>query len=411
VRFFVATAAATDYSGVGCRCERWYGWATRRSTPAATYFARQLTVAEVGDNRTVSAIPCPQAARSPGTKVLPPSPVVNIVTDEPVIPLQNLVADALPAALVDQSITWPYHLPSFNGVDCLWWSMLVRSMYAADDSWLRRVASWAGPVARLSFVGRANPASQGYGLVELTDSVLIVIPGTSSEAEALTYFLTHSLRLLYTAAEGWQINATWAGRGSQVLLGYTAWATGRPFKPVIIVGHSSGAAYGAYCAYALFSDAQHPFTLVTFGAPIWGTESLKSQYVLNGELPKTVDFINPNDLVPTIPPPWAAVDLLFPLLYAFVNRPSYKRINTPLQLGSTSGPVQVQQPLTLDAIVNAIRTLVTGGGIDVQHATATYTAAADTWAGNDPSIAANQLTPAYNSLKTILADMNAAGLY
>lgn len=359
----------------------------------------------------MSSNPCPQAARAPGYTPPPLPPLGYFVTDEPVLPLPTFVSNALPDALVDQSITWPYHLPSFNGLDCLWWSMLVRSMYGGDATWLTRVASWAGPVKRVQFTGRVQPATQSVGLVELGDYVLIVIPGTSSEAEAITYFLSHALRLLSEGQQGWQINATWAARGSQVVAAYNAWPPPTMAKPVVVIGHSSGAAYGAYTAYTLYSDPSHPVTLVTYGSPIWGTDSLANYYSTAGQLPKTIDFAQANDLVPTVPPPWSAVDLLYPLQYAFSGRPNYRRVNSLLQFSGTNAPAAVTQPTTLDAIINAVRTLITGGGIDVQHATSSYTAAADAWAANDPSIAANQLTPAYNSLKAILVDMNAAGLY
>lgn len=337
-------------------------------------------------------------------------PFENIVTDEPVLPLQNIVADALPNALVDQAITWPYHLPSFNGVDCLWWAMLVRSMYTANDTWLKRVAGWAQPIVRTRFVGTSNPAVQGHGLVELQDCALIVIPGTSSEREMLTYFLTHSLRILTQTPAGWKINTTWASRGHQVRNSWVAWPPPDPFKPVIVVGHSSGAAYGAYVAYLLYQDSQHPWTLATFGAPIWGTDSLAQLYLDNNRAPQTIDFAQPNDFVPTIPPPWAAIDLAMPLAYSLLDRPNYRRVNSLLLLQGTSAPAPSTQPSTLNAIVNAVLTLIRGGGFDVQHATSSYTAAADAWAANDPSLNALQLRPAYDSLKAILRDMDAAGV-
>jgi hypothetical protein len=356
-----------------------------------------------------SAPPCPQAARAPGYEPPPLGPMGNIVTDEPVIPLANFVADALPNALVDQSRRWPYHLPSYNGVDCLWWSMLVRSMYATDSTWLLRVAGWAGPIVRSTFVDTSQPARQGYGLVELADSVLIVIPGTSSEAEALAYFLTHSLRLTTTSTVGWKINATWASRGSSVLLGYLAWPPPAPAKPVIVIGHSSGAAYGAFVTYSLYPGPTTPWTLVTFGAPIWGTDSMAARYNTLNQQPKTIDFIQPNDVVPTLPPPWAAVDILFPLQYALIDRPSYRRINTIQQLQGNNAPTQVTQP-PFDGLINGLRNLITGAGIDNQHTPVSYSNAADAWAANDPTIAANRLQPAYNALKTILNEMNSAHL-
>jgi len=358
-----------------------------------------------------AAPPCPQAARSAGYVAIPPAPWENIVTDEPVLPLQFPVADALPAALVDQSIRWPYHAPSFNGVDCLWWAMLMRAAYSADQTWMARVAGWAQPIVRTQFTDRFQPARQGRVFVELQDCVLVVIPGTSSEAEALSYFLSHSLRQIHTSPAGWQINSTWAARGEQVVAAYNAWPPPNPFKPVIVVGHSSGGAYGAYFMYTKYSDSQHPYTLATYGAPIWGTHTLVDAYNDGGQLPKTIDFALANDIVPIIPPPWAAVDLLFPLAYALNNRPTYRRVNTLLTLGGSGGPVPAGGAATLETIVHAARTLVTGGSIEGAHAPASYTAAADHWAANDPSIVREGLRPAYDALKTILADMNTAGLY
>lgn len=358
-----------------------------------------------------SAPPCPQAARAPGYEPPPLGPMENIVTDEPVMPLPVNFVEALPDALVDQSITWPYHLPSFNGVDCLWWAMLVRAMYASDSTWLNRVAGWAGPVRRLFFRPRTDPSLQGYGFVELVDSVLVVIPGTSSEAEALAYFLTHSMRVLTTTAAGWKINATWATRGHQVVNGYAAWPPPSPEKPVIVIGHSSGGAYGAYFTYFRFSDPATPYTLATYGAPIWGTPSLTARYNNSGQLPKCIDFAVPQDPVPALPPPWAAVDLVLPLYYALTDRPNYQRVNALLTLQGITAPTPSTQPTTLDAIISVVRTLLAGGALDSKHSTANYTSQADTWAANDPSIAANRLRPAYTALKAILVDMDAAGLY
>jgi len=358
----------------------------------------------------VSSIPCPQAARSPGVAQLPLPPISNIVTDAPVIPLQFPVAQALPDSLVDQSITWPYHLPSFNGLDCLWWSMLVRSMYAADSTWLQRVAAWAGPVVRMQYVDRSQPARQGFGLVELGDSVLVVVPGTSSEVEALSYFLTHSLRLLTPTQAGWQINSTWAARGQQVLAAYNAWPPPSPEKPIIVVGHSSGGGYGAFVTYSLGLSGSPAVTLVTYGAPIWGTASMINAYHDAGDVPKTIDFVQPNDPVPLLPPPWAAVDLLLPGTYALTGRTNYFRVNSQLTLSSSGAPPSTGSTPALQTIAGAVIPLLTGGSLGEQHATRSYTSAADTWALNDPSIAANNLTPARRSLEAILADMNAANI-
>jgi hypothetical protein len=239
---------------------------------------------------------------------------------------------------------------------------------------------------------------------------LIVIPGTSSETEALTYFLTHSLRLLTTAEEGWRINSTWATRGQQVLASYQAWPPESPAKPVIVIGHSSGAAYGAWVAFHVWPARSLPLSLVTFGAPIWGTTSLSSRYVANGKLPQTLDFGVANDPVLALPPPWAVVDLL-QLNYALAGRPEYDRLTPLLQLGSTAGPSPVSQPTTFDAFFSAARSFLTGRGIDENHKTSVYTAAADQWAANDPSIEANRVVSSYQALKVILDDMDSAGVY
>lgn len=358
-----------------------------------------------------AAPPCPQAARAPGVAPLPPPTLLNVVEDVPAVPRPVDQADALPRALVDQSVRWPYHLPSFNGLDCLWWAMLVRALYASDSTWVRRVAEWAQPVARLSFVDRTQPARQGYGLVELRDCVLVVVPGTSSEAEALAYFLTHSLRLVYTNIDfGWKINQAWATRGQQVLDAYLEWPPPSPHKPVIFIGHSSGAAYAAYCGYSAFSDPHQPNTIVNFGAPIWGTQSLSAFYVDRDKEPKTLDFGTPNDPVLAVPPAWAVVDLLG-LRYPYADRITYARINPLLQLGGLSAPEPVSQPSTFDAVLAAIRSVLVGGQLGADHAPAAYTTAANKWAANDPSIDAEFMRPAYDALAVILTDMNTAGLY
>lgn len=368
----------------------------------------------------MSAIPCQQAARAPGVPSPPPLSMQVQIEAIPELPRPPVQAQALQMALADPVTRWPYHLPAYNGVDCLWWSMLARAVYWSDDTWIRRVAAWAGPIARLTFVDRSVPSRQGYAFVELGDCVLVVIPGTSSEAEALAYIMTHSLALTTSVQPGPMVwNSAWADRGFQVLTAYSAWPAPQVRKPIIVIGHSSGGAYGAYFAFRRDDNIDYLTTLVTFGAPIWGTPSLENHYrnffaagarIQIGQLrPQVIDFGTPNDIVTTLPPPWAAVDLLIPG-YAQANRPTYARFTNLILLGLNSGPTPVDQPATLPAVTHAVITLVRGGGLGVEHGMPNYTAGAQRWCNNDASITDAGLDTERTALNAILAAMNTAGV-
>lgn len=328
--------------------------------------------------------------------------------------------EALPQARVDPTRPWPYHLPAYNGLDCLWWSMLFRSMYWRDDSYFRLCAEWAGPVTKLLFEGTSVPAVQGSGFAELSDCVLVVIPGTSSELEALTYLVTHSL-LLTTPdpTNEWRINSTWASRGRQVADRLAAWPPPSPRKPFIVVGHSSGGAYGAYVSFLIDTDIDKLTTLVTFGAPIWGTPSMRTRYLTHfttgdriqtGLLrPQVIEFGNPNDFVTTIPPSWALIDLCVPG-YALANRPDYSRFTNLLELGNRGAPTPINQPTTLAAGTAALLALVTGGGLNINHSPTLYTAAAQLWADNDSYVTDQGFERERARLKEILHFMNVDGV-
>lgn len=298
--------------------------------------------------------------------------------------------------------------------------MLFRAMYFTDDTWLRRVSAWAGPITRLQFQSRATPSVQGFGLVELGDSVLIVIPGTSSEVEAIAYLLTHALDNTASTFDGeWSMNSTWVNRGAQVERGYRFWPPPTTRKPIIVVGHSSGGAYGAFTAFTVDNDVNFLTTLVTYGAPIWGTPSMERRYrehftqgdrIQTGVLrPQVVEFGNPNDFVTALPPPWSLIDVVIPG-YPRANRPTYTRFVNLLQLGANGAPTPVNQPTTTETATSALLTILTGQGLGAQHAPAAYTANAERWADNDPTIADAGWGAERTALKNILVDMNAAGV-
>jgi hypothetical protein len=232
--------------------------------------------------------------------------------------------------------------------------------------------------------------------------------------------MTHSLLLTAQSRDNqWSMNATWASRGNEVDLRFREWSAGRVSKPTIVMGHSSGGAYGAYVAFMEDYDINYLTTLVTFGAPIWGTPSMENRYrthftqgdrIQTGVLrPQVIEFGAPNDPVPTLPPPWAAIDLLIPG-YAQANRPTYARFTSLILLGLNNGPTPVDQPATLPAVTNAVLHLVTGQGIVQEHGMPNYTAGAARWANNDVTIGELHLETERRVLLGILADMNAAGV-
>lgn len=352
--------------------------------------------------------PCPQAARAPGISPGTADPFYYAIEDLPVLPRPGTIPPDSGPLRVTPSLQWPYHLPSFNGIDCFYWALLVRGSYWTDQTWVNNVAAWSGPVMRIAFIPSTDPAVQGYALVELTDCVLIVVPGTSTDVEAIQYVVTHSLEDVTMDGVGqWSINTAWALRGQAVRLAYLAWPPPAPQKPLIIVGHSSGGAYGAYAAFKLLQGATVPITLVTYGAPIWGTPSL-DDYIQNNKKPQVIEFQNPNDPITVVPPPWSVIDV-FQLGYRLAPRPEYQRVGSVLILGNNGRPNVSTGNVGTNTAANAMLTVVIGGNAGTQHSTVVYTANANLWAKNDPTLTTGDWDNEYDHLFAVYQAMIAAG--
>lgn len=353
--------------------------------------------------------PCPQAAASPGIAPLVPDPLYFAVEADPILPRAGPVAPEPVIPLVNFTVAWPYHLPAFNGLDCLWWSMLARAAYWTDATWINNVALWSGPILRTAFTSVANPAGQGYALVELTDSVLIVVPGTSSELEALQYVLSHSLQSVATdPTQGWQINSAWQARGFDVWNAYLAWPPPAPTKPVIVIGHSSGGAYGAYVAFKVYQNAGPNTAIVTYGAPIWGTPTMY-RTMTEQKKPQVIEFQNAGDPVTVIPPDWSILSQ-FSIPFTSSQRPTYNRLGNVLIFQGNSRPLPDEGNTITAAAISAMMAIVVRQSLGASHATGTYTDSANDWAGNDPTIVNGQYAGEYNSLLSILGLMNTAGV-
>jgi hypothetical protein len=353
-------------------------------------------------------VPCVQAARAPGNAPATANPYYYAIEDTPVLPRQGQIPPDSGPLRVTPAIQWPYHLPSFNGIDCFFWSLLARASYWTDQTWINNVAAWSGPVLRIAFVPCQNPAVQGYALVELSDCVLIVIPGTSSDAEVVQYVCTHSLENITTDGPGqWSINTAWFLRGESVRLSYMAWPPPNPAKPLIIVGHSSGGAYAGYAAFKLLQGGPAAIAAVTFGAPIWGTPSLIG-YIDTHKKPQVIEFQNPNDPISVLPPPWSVIDV-FQLGYRIAPRPEYDRLGAVLILGNNGRPTVSAGNFSTNVAANAMLAVVVGGNAGTPHLTATYTENANLWAENDPTLTTGDWDNEYSHLFTVYQAMIAAG--
>jgi hypothetical protein len=356
-----------------------------------------------------SAGPCPQAARSTGQALLVPNAEYFAVETAPIVPRSPPPPPGKPILQVTPSINWPYHALGFNGIDCLWWALLFRAMYWSDGTWLNNVANWAQTIVRQVFFKPTNPNLQPYGLVELQDCVLIAIPGTQNETEALQYVMAHSLESLATdPAAGWTINSAWFLRATPILAAYLSWPPPNPLKPILIIGHSSGGAYGAYVAAKLaqISGILKYISLLTYGAPIWGTPSLNAAMLAT--VGQIVEFQNPNDPITVIPPTWSLINS-FNLGYALNPQPIYQRNWNVLLLGNQGPPTPSSGNQPQNAIISAFQQVLTTQNYDASHSRVAYSVNANAWMQNDPNLVAWGFQDQINSLEAVYEAMVTAG--
>lgn len=355
-------------------------------------------------------LPCPQAARGLARDPPSPEPWITAIEVNPPIerPPEPDPGPPLPPAPAPLA-RWPVHLPRWDAVDCLWWSMLARASYAADETFTRRVAEWAGPVLRLNYRGPTGPDVVGRALIELPDQWLCVIPGTSNDDERDAYLITHALDLVTHEGNpppGWDLNSTWYVRGSIVWGDAVLWPY-PPAKPMTVIGHSAGGGAGAVpLVRVALAGGEHKKALVTFGSMIWGmplinglTTSLKAQ---------VIEVTTPGDPIPLMPPPWSLVNLL-PRTYRIENRPTYERPGQLLELRGLEGitPRRTADGDT-DRVFTAMLSLIRGEVSPVEHKIRHYTRLALDWARGllQPLGERALIEP----LEVIQEDMDAAGI-
>lgn len=350
--------------------------------------------------------PCPQAARAPGRGPVVNDPFYFSIEATPIIPRPGDPPPSPFPVRIEPAIVWPYHLPRFNGIDCLWWSMLCRAAYWTDSTWVRRVAEWAQPVLRIAFQRGQDPGIQGYALVEFSDSWLCIAPGTTNDTEFLSYVLSHTMdELTIDQVAAWYMNSTFALRGQSIWLAAQAW----PYptaKPLVAMGHSAGGAFAGYVGFkhvAAVPDSSE--TVVTFGAPRWSNDSLAT-YANPRKRPQVIEFVNPNDPVPSVPPDWSIMDL-FTFPYALQPRPRFSHLGNLLTLGGRGRPPGAPEATTRDAAVNAVRQILTGADPIFSHRLRTYTYNAQLWGDNDQSLIDFDWGTEYDKLVAILVAMNA----
>lgn len=351
--------------------------------------------------------PCPQ-----GLQTVPPASVPAEAWDFAIerVPVEprggRLPAlEPLPIANVP-GIRWPYHLPRWNALDCLWWTMLARASYSTTATLFRQVCEWAGPVIRWDYRAPQAAPDVGWAMAEMTDCLVIVAPGTASERDFLQYFLSHSVDSITShPLQGWSANSTWYNRGERLYAALGAWSHTQA-KPHIWIGHSSGGATAALGVYFRMVDA--PLTnhaQVTFGSPRWGTPSLLALRTPNKQ-PQTIEFSTRADPVPLLPPAWSLLDGL-PLYRLIRDRPEYIRLGQLLELrGAEGAPPRGNS--TADTIGRAINTVLSPLSAIRNHAAANYGDSALAWA--TAWAAAQKQTWLLDDIRPIIAALTAAGL-
>lgn len=351
--------------------------------------------------------PCPQAASGGGVLPAPLNPLLFGIEDVPPVPARApAVVDDANDYADDPSQPWPFRLPAWNAIDCLWWLMLGRAVYWDNDTWVRRVAAWAGPVLRLNYAPPLAPPAVGHAFIELQDQYLCVIAGTNSDAERNAYLMGHALESTTLDVVGqWRVNTQWYNRAQTVLDAYRLWAP-TALKPTVAIGHSSGGAEASVLALRRYGDL-HPTTVhaVTFGSPRWSSPTVNT-YVFLEKAPQFIEFTTPGDPVPLVPPPWSVVDALR-LNYNLWPRPEYLRPGQLLVLLGAWG-VEPRDAAAYSDLYEAAQQVLRANLTTANHATPSYTATALHWAQSH--CAANNSLPVIAGLVQILAEMDAAGV-
>lgn len=349
--------------------------------------------------------PCPQAASGGGVLPAPLNPLVMAIEQTAPVPER-----APPPPLLDTDFSddpaarWPFHLPAWNAIDALYWSMLARAVYAEDDTWILRVARWSGTVLRSQYVPPLAPPVVGRALIEFSDHWLCVVAGTNSDPERNAYLLGHALeQLSVDDVKFWACNAQWYTRSTTVFNAAIAWPYSTA-KPVICIGHSSGGAEGSVTAVR-FGDRSEASTqhAVTFGCPRWCSSSLLDHITLE-KRPQVIEFALPGDPVPLVPPPWSVIDALR-LNYNIAARPSYLRPGALLEMQGANG-VSPRTSTSNADLYEAARQVLAANLSTTNHATSAYTSSAATWAQS--YCAGNNSSEVIAGLLTILAEMDAA---
>jgi hypothetical protein len=352
--------------------------------------------------------PCPQAAATFTT--LPPPPDAMLFAVEREVPEVRVPPPPIGVAevvAIDPARRWPYHGPAFNALDVMWWSMLARAVYWGDETWVRNVAAWAGPVIQLDFY-RGSDFAQGRAFVELQDCMLCIVRGTTNELERLQYIVSHTADSMHEdLVHDWEINSTWYDRGNAIY--HDFFTFGAVNKPQIYLGHSSGGAYAGYVAFALAQPSPANLgSVCTFGTPKWATGSMFNfSYSLGKHRPQGINFTMAGDPVPLLPPPFAVLDAVRQV-YPLAPRPSYMHYENLLMFRPFGGYDLVQSEPTTQYITNRTAQLLNGTINLAQHGYDRYTSTAQAWAIAD-SFAGVYDRAAYSALAVILEAMIAAG--
>jgi hypothetical protein len=191
--------------------------------------------------------------------------------------------------------------------DAYWWGLLVLSTGVDDAHYSERVLLARGPYVRFSYLVQP-PGSLilQLGWCRMSDRFCVWIGGTDNEQQALSYAITHSLGQQLLRPIGW-VNATFASQavGLAALMQADWLAEGQP--PLLVIGHSYGAAVAPIIAFELLGRAPTQFDrVVSFAAPKIATRTVKDS-LANLQF---LRFVNPGDIVPSQPPPQALVTFL-----------------------------------------------------------------------------------------------------
>jgi Lipase (class 3) len=197
---------------------------------------------------------------------------------------------------------------SFTSLDCYWMATLCRALMGTD-ALLQRTLLAKG--AFLQYERNIPPVTPGAANVlsfyaEMSDRVVIGMSGVANVPTALQFIMSHAVGSQSLLKDQYWNTSFLAQAQAVVALYQTRYnVTGQ--RPLLVLGHSNGAACAPIVANALLSPRLNMFDrIATFGCPRNWTQS----GITSGSWMQILRFCNPGDIVTTLPPQLFALSLV-----------------------------------------------------------------------------------------------------